>query len=126
METEGELDIDGMSLLDSDTIPNDNQSLNCFSCDEPMTGLYCMACGQKNDNYRRTIWSLFGELLVSVTAYDGRMWRSLRSLIFQPGVMSRKYADGARQKWTSPVRLYLAISDTTDRLYRRPERKHDH
>lgn len=110
MEPDNEIDVEGLGLLDQDTIPNENQSLNCFSCNEPMTGLYCHACGQKNDNYRRSIWSLGAELFVSITAYDGRIWRSLRSLIFNPGQMAREYSDGARQKWTSPVRLYLAMS----------------
>ena len=110
MEPDDDIDIEGLGLLDQDTIPNENQSLSCFSCNEPMTGLYCHACGQKNDNYRRSIWSLGAELFVSITAYDGRIWRSLRSLVLSPGKMAREYADGARQKWTSPVRLYLAMS----------------
>jgi len=98
------------SLLDADAIPNANQSLTCFSCEEPMTGLYCYACGNKNDNYRRSVWSLGSELFQSLTAFEGRIWRSLYSLIFKPGRMAREYADGARQKWTSPIRLFLATS----------------
>lgn len=97
-------------LLDQDNVPNENQSLTCFSCDEPMTGLYCRACGNKNDNYRRSVWSLGLELFQNLTAFEGRMWRSLISLISRPGRMARQYADGARQKWTSPIRLFLATS----------------
>ena len=98
------------TLLDNDDVPNANQSLYCFSCDEPMEGLYCYACGNKNDNYRRSIWSLGVELFQSMTAFEGRIWRSLYSLIFKPGQMARDFADGARQKWTSPIRLFLATS----------------
>lgn len=98
------------SLLDADNIPNANQSLSCFSCDQPMTGLFCYACGNKNDNYRRSVWSLGVELFQSLTALEGRIWSSLFSLIFKPGQMARDYADGARQKWTSPIRLFLATS----------------
>lgn len=98
------------SLLDADSIPNANQSLTCFSCEEPMTGLFCYACGNKNDNYRRSVWSLGSELFQSLTAFEGRIWASLFSLIFKPGQMARDYADGARQKWTSPMRLFLATS----------------
>jgi hypothetical protein len=75
-----------------------------------MTGLFCHACGNKNDDYRRSIWTLAADMFASITALEGRMWRSLRSLIFKPGEMAREYADGARTKWTSPVRLYLAMS----------------
>jgi len=104
------VDLGHSGLLDADTIPNANQSLNCFSCGESMNGVFCYACGNKNDNYRRSIWSLGVELFASLTAFEGRIWRSLRSLILKPGQMAREFSDGARQKWTSPIRLYLATS----------------
>ena len=104
------VDLQSVELLDADTIPNANQSINCFSCGESMSGIFCYACGNKNDNYRRSIWSLGVELFSSLTAFEGRIWRSLRSLIFKPGQMAREFSDGARQKWTSPIRLYLATS----------------
>jgi len=104
------IELETTGLLDADAIPNANQSLNCFSCGESMSGVYCYACGNKNDNYRRSIWSLGAELFASLTAFEGRIWRSLRSLIFKPGQMAREFSDGARQKWTSPIRLYLATS----------------
>ncbi len=110
MDTENDLSLDAHSVLDRDNIPNENQSVTCFACDEPVVGLYCAECGQKNDNYRRSIFSLGWELFASLTALEGRTWRSLRSLILKPGQMAREYADGARQKWTSPVRIYLAMS----------------
>ena len=49
------IDLETAGLLDADTIPNANQSLDCFSCGEKMNGVYCYACGNKNDNYRRSI-----------------------------------------------------------------------
>ena len=104
------VDLDSAGLLDADTIPNANQSLTCFSCGEDMSGVYCYACGNKNDNYRRSIWSLGIELFASLTAFEGRIWKSLRSLLFNPGKMAREFSDGARQKWTSPIRMFLATS----------------
>jgi len=103
------VDLGHSGLLNADTIPNANQSMNCFSCGECMNGVFCYACGNKNDNYRRSIWSLGVELFSSLTAFEGRIWRSLRSLILKPGQMAREFSDGARQKWTSPIRLYLAL-----------------
>ncbi|MDB2439414.1 DUF3667 domain-containing protein [Hellea sp.] len=104
------VDLDGAGLLDEDSIPNSNQSLDCFSCGESMNGVYCYACGNKNDNYRRSIWSLGAELFSSLTAFESRIWQSLKSLIFKPGQMAREFSDGARQKWTSPIRFYLMSS----------------
>ncbi|WP_298912459.1 DUF3667 domain-containing protein [uncultured Algimonas sp.] len=101
---------EGRGLLDRDRIPNENQSLACFSCGARMVGLYCHECGNKNDDYRRSVFSLFVELIQNLTAVDSRMWRSLRSLLLRPGRMARDFADGARSRWTSPVRFYIAAS----------------
>ncbi len=108
-------DIEGANLdhvapLEVDSIPDVNQSHYCFACDEPMHGLYCAACGNKNDNMRRSISSLGIELFSSLTALEGRIWKSLRSLLLKPGEMAREFSDGARTKWTSPIRMYLAMS----------------
>ena len=97
-------------LLSRDNIPDENQSLTCFSCDTPMVGLYCHACGNKNDNFRRSVWSLAVEMASNLTAVDNRMWRTLWSLVRRPGQAAREFADGARTRWTSPVRFFLATS----------------
>jgi len=39
------IDLNSAALLDEDTIPNANQSIDCFSCGESMSGVYCYACG---------------------------------------------------------------------------------
>ena len=98
------------SMLSSDKIPDENQSLSCMACGEAMKGLFCSACGQKNDNYRRSIWSLVAELFGSVLSLDSRIWRSWGALLFKPGKVAREYSDGKRSYWSSPVRVYLAIS----------------
>ena len=102
--------LEHVAPLEADNVPDSNQSHYCFACEAPMTGLYCAACGNKNDDMRRSIWSLGGELFASLTAFEGRIWKSLRSLIFKPGQMAREFSDGARTKWTSPIRMYLAMS----------------
>ena len=96
--------------LDADSVPNANQSHYCYSCAQPITGLHCAACGQKNDNMRRSIGALTWEVFSSLTALEGRMWRTWGALLFKPGKVAREFADGARTKWSSPVRVYLAMS----------------
>jgi len=98
------------SLLSEDNIPDQNQSQNCFSCGEIMAGLYCQACGQKNDNYRRSSWSLLTETFTSIFSLENRMWRTWLMLFLKPGKVSRDFADGKRTTWTSPVKIYLALS----------------
>ncbi|MEP3655088.1 MAG: DUF3667 domain-containing protein [Litorimonas sp.] len=97
-------------LLSRDNIPDENQQIECFSCGETMRGLFCHSCGQKNDDYRRSIWSLFFETFASIFSLENRMWRTWLMLLIKPGRVSREFSDGKRVTWTSPVRIYLALS----------------
>ena len=109
-ETEAALVLASEDLLSQDNIPDENQQMDCFSCGEAMTGLFCHACGQKNDDYRRSIFSLFTETFTSIFSLENRMWRTWMTLFLKPGKVSREFADGKRTNWTSPVRMYLALS----------------
>ena len=97
-------------LLARDNVPDENQQRDCFSCGETLTGLFCHSCGQKNDDYRRSIWSLFAEAFSSIFSLENRMWRTWVMLFKKPGRVSREFSDGKRTAWTSPVRIYLALS----------------
>ena len=108
--SEAALLISGEELLSRDNIPDKNQSLICLSCDTKYVGLYCHQCGQKNDNMRRSLFSLIIDMVGNLTAIDSRIWRSWIKLLTRPGQVAREYADGRRTKWTSPVRAYLAMS----------------
>lgn len=107
---EGELAAGPHDVLAGDNIPDSNQSYTCFSCDEPLTQLYCAKCGQKNDDYRRSLWKLGAEAIASLTAVENRIWRTWAALLFKPGKVARQFADGARTKWSSPVRVYIFTS----------------
>ncbi len=102
--------IAGEELLSRDNIPDENQQTDCFSCGGALTGLFCHNCGQKNDDYRRSIWSLFSETFASIFSLENRMWRTWVMLLAKPGQVSREFSDGKRTRWTSPVRIYLALS----------------
>ncbi|RKQ71328.1 uncharacterized protein DUF3667 [Litorimonas taeanensis] len=107
------IEVEGLiatSVLDSDNIPNNNQSETCFSCQSKMLGLYCKDCGQKNDDFRRSIFSLGIETFTSIFSLESRMWRSWWTLLSQPGRVAREFADGKRTQWSSPIRIYLAMS----------------
>ena len=109
-ELEAAAPIAGEDLLSRDDIPDENQQMTCFSCGETMRGLFCHSCGQKNDDYRRSILSLFSETFASVFSLDNRMWRTWLMLLVKPGRVAREFSDGKRTNWTSPVRIYLALS----------------
>jgi len=83
----------------------------CSNCGTKLAGEYCHVCGQKRfvESDRR-IGHLLHQFVASATDLDGRFWRSLRALLFEPGLLSREYFDGRRARWISPVSLFLAVS----------------
>ena len=43
-------------------------------------------------------------------ALDGKLWRTLGSLLFRPGLLTREYLAGRRRRFVRPFRLYLGTS----------------
>lgn len=83
----------------------------CVNCGAQLTGAYCAKCGQKRFvESDRKLGHLLHHLLASATDLDGRVWRTLRALFFQPGLLSRDYFDGRRARWLSPVTIFFAAS----------------
>lgn len=96
--------------LTDDDIPDVNQAHYCFACNSTVTGLYCDSCGQKNDNFRRSVFSLLSETFGTIFGLESRIWQTWAKLLIRPGRVAREFANGARSKWSSPVRVYIAMS----------------
>jgi len=82
----------------------------CLSCGAMVTGVYCGACGQRNDDLRRSSFVLFRDFMRDTFGFDSRMWRTLGLLAAAPGLVPSNYAHGRRSRYTPPVRLFLVIS----------------
>jgi hypothetical protein len=41
---------------------------------------------------------------------DGKFWNTLIPLLIKPGLISRNYIDGKRQRYSNPFRFYLTAS----------------
>jgi hypothetical protein len=83
----------------------------CANCGDTLDGRYCGQCGQARfvDADRR-----FGHLvklvLLDMFSWDGRWPRSLWALLARPGVLARSYLSGQRQRYLSPIALFLLIN----------------
>jgi hypothetical protein len=84
-------------------------SVACASCREPLTGRYCAACGEKRlDPGELTVRHFVAHTVVDeVVHLDGKVWRTLRSLMFRPGFLSIEYSEGRHRRYINPVRLLL-------------------
>jgi hypothetical protein len=82
----------------------------CSNCETPLRGRVCHSCGQDSDNFNRPIWFLFWEILDGMLGIDGKLWRTLPKLMFQPGRLTRHYLSGVRGRYMQPFRLFLLAS----------------
>lgn len=83
----------------------------CPNCDAPGGGDFCAACGQARPSSRDYA---IGELLQAgfeeLTSYDGRIWRTLKALLFEPGELSRAHFDGQRARYLTPFRIFVTFN----------------
>lgn len=82
----------------------------CANCDGPLQcdADYCPACGQRVlGPEARTFRHLLRASVAEASSLDGRLWRSIGRLLFAPGLLSREYRLGRRQRYLSPIALFL-------------------
>jgi Protein of unknown function (DUF3667) len=83
---------------------------NCKNCNAPLSGRFCVNCGQPANVHVPTTRELMHELLEGLTHSDSRLWRSLKSLWFRPGKLTEEFIAGRRVAYLPPFRLYLIAS----------------
>jgi hypothetical protein len=79
---------------------------NCLNCGAPLSGPYCAECGQKA-HVHRSLRAFAGDFLVGVLNFEGKFWRTLPMLAWCPGQLTRRYIDGQRARFISPIALFL-------------------
>ncbi|MEL6485821.1 MAG: DUF3667 domain-containing protein, partial [Pseudomonadota bacterium] len=79
---------------------------HCANCGAPLTGPYCNQCGQKA-HVHRTLSAIGHDLMHGVLHLDGKLAHTLPLLAFKPGKLTRRYIDGERAKFVSPMAMFL-------------------
>lgn len=79
---------------------------NCLNCETRLAGDYCHVCGQRA-HVHRTLSAFFHDLVHGVLHLDGKIFRTLPLLALRPGELTRRYIDGERAKFVSPLALFL-------------------
>ncbi len=78
----------------------------CLNCGTVLRGSHCHACGQAA-HVHRTLGAFFHDLLHGVFHFEGKIWRTLPLLAWNPGRLTREYIDGRRASYVSPIALFL-------------------
>ncbi|HEX8584302.1 MAG TPA: DUF3667 domain-containing protein [Allosphingosinicella sp.] len=78
----------------------------CLNCNTPLVGPHCHQCGQAA-HVHRTIGAWWHDLAHGVLHLDGKIWRTLPMLAWRPGDLTRRYVEGERAKFVSPMAVFL-------------------
>jgi len=79
---------------------------NCLNCGTALVGDYCYRCGQRA-HVHRTLAAFWHDLVHGVFHFEGKIWRTLPLLAWKPGELTRRYIDGERARFVSPIALFL-------------------
>jgi hypothetical protein len=79
---------------------------NCLNCGASLLGEFCHQCGQRA-HVHRSLEGFFHDLLHGVLHFEGKIWRTIAKLIGNPGDLTRRYIDGERARYVSPIALFL-------------------
>ncbi|OZA94376.1 MAG: hypothetical protein B7X57_01625 [Erythrobacter sp. 34-65-8] len=78
----------------------------CANCGTGFTGKFCPECGQKA-HIHRSLAAIGHDIMHGVLHLDGKLWNTLPLLAFKPGKLTRRYVDGERAKFVSPMAMFL-------------------
>ncbi|MEQ5788497.1 DUF3667 domain-containing protein [Erythrobacter sp. NFXS35] len=78
----------------------------CANCGAMVSGHYCAQCGQKADVHR-SLAAIGHDIMHGVLHLDGKLWHTLPLLAFKPGKLTRRYIEGERAKFVSPMAMFL-------------------
>lgn len=78
----------------------------CLNCGTALIGEHCHQCGQAA-HLHRSIGAIWHDLLHGVAHFEGRMWETLPLLVLRPGELTRRYIEGERAKFVSPMAMFL-------------------
>ena len=78
----------------------------CLNCKATFAGNFCPSCGQKA-HLHSSVLHLGEELAHGILHFDTKGWRTLPMLAIRPGLLTRRYVDGQRTRFVSPLALFL-------------------
>lgn len=87
-----------------------SETIICPNCGNHATGNYCNQCGQETHLHKDTLWALTVHFVGHYFHYDSKFWQTLKTLISSPGKLTLAYWNKQRNRYLSPISLYLFVS----------------
>lgn len=83
---------------------------NCQTALGDSPGKFCPGCGQSTAVHIPTVAEFVHEFANHYVALEGKLWRTLGTLFFKPGALTREYLIGRRERYVLPLKLFLTFS----------------
>jgi len=83
---------------------------SCFNCNhffDNSESAFCSNCGQKRTLSKLKFGNLLKDFLEDYLLFDGKIFKSLKFLFFQPGQLTHLFNNGQRIRFIAPIRLFL-------------------
>ena len=84
--------------------------LACPSCNAPARDHFCSHCGEATVAHSPTAGEFIHEFIGHYVALEGKLWQTLKLLLFRPGQLTVDFMRGRRVPYINPLRLYLTLS----------------
>ena len=78
----------------------------CGNCGAALEGRYCHMCGQRG-HIHRSVLHLIEEFFHGLFHLDGKIIRTAPLLLFRPGALTRRYLEGQRVRFVTPIGMFL-------------------
>jgi len=82
----------------------------CLNCGDETVGMFCPRCGQRKVDVRVSLRRMLMEVMEDQLSVNSALPRTLGSLVFRPGHLTREYVQGRIVRYIPPFRLYLVSS----------------
>jgi hypothetical protein len=84
--------------------------ITCKNCGNRFTGNYCNECGEKvyTDKDKQVV-HFFEEGLHFITHFEGKFFKTIKTLFSRPGQVSLDYSNGIRKKYFKLLSLFLLL-----------------
>lgn len=83
----------------------------CLNCGAALSGAFCAVCGQSAHEGREPgIGHFLHELVHEFVHLDGKVFRTLKALLIEPGRLTDEYWKGRIASWVRPIRLFLVAA----------------
>jgi hypothetical protein len=83
---------------------------HCLNCGTAVHLNYCANCGQETRLHVPSAREFIHEFITHYIAVEGKLWRTLKLLLFKPGVLTNEYLAGRRASYIIPLRIFLTFS----------------